>query len=197
MQSEIDIPSPVGTSVSPVLNTNETPSLSQMLVPPKKKSRSRRSSEDFNVSRRCRVYRGTECGSDHHFIKAKIHFAQYTHIIPSTHENTDRERQCKPKRYKLDFLQDTSVAFLFKLRLSQMFTKTDESTPTKLYDGLVKSIHLAAEESLGELDNGRNKKSPYGWNDQIKESLEEKKRDNNKWLTAKDSEDRKYYTRVS
>ncbi|KAL3276849.1 hypothetical protein HHI36_012212, partial [Cryptolaemus montrouzieri] len=28
-------------------------------------------------------------------------------------------------------------------------TLIDDSTPTKLYDGLVKSIHQAAEESLG------------------------------------------------
>ncbi|KAL3277455.1 hypothetical protein HHI36_012803, partial [Cryptolaemus montrouzieri] len=106
-----------------------------------------------------RVYRSAECGSDHHFIKAKIYFAQYTHMIPPTQEITDEERQCKPKRYKLDLLQDPSVAFLYKLRLSQKLTQINDSTPTKLYDGLVKSIHQAAEESLGELDNGRNKKS--------------------------------------
>ncbi|KAL3271370.1 hypothetical protein HHI36_021854 [Cryptolaemus montrouzieri] len=80
---------------------------------------------------------------------------------------------------------------------SARFTQIDDSTPTKLYDGLVKSIHEAAEESLGELDNGRNKESLYRWNDSIKESIEEKKRAYNKWLTTEDSEDRKYYTRIN
>ncbi|KAL3279630.1 hypothetical protein HHI36_017135 [Cryptolaemus montrouzieri] len=97
--------------------------------------------------------------SDHHFNKAKIYFAQYTDMIPPTQEITDEERQCKPKGYKLDLLQDPSVAFLYKLRLSQKLTQIDDSTPTKLYDGLVKSNHQAAGESLGDLDNGRNKKS--------------------------------------
>ncbi|KAL3287067.1 hypothetical protein HHI36_001556 [Cryptolaemus montrouzieri] len=105
-----------------------------------------------------RVYRGAECGSDHHFIKAKIYFAKYTHMIPPTQEITDEERQCKPKRYKLDLLQDPTVAFLYKLRLSHKLTQIDDSTLTKLYDGLVKSIHQVAEEILGELDNERNKR---------------------------------------
>ncbi|KAL3280905.1 hypothetical protein HHI36_004132 [Cryptolaemus montrouzieri] len=118
-------------------------------------------------------------------------------MIPPTQEITDEERQCKPKRYKLDLLQDPSVTFLYKLRLSQKLTRIDDSTSTKLYDGLVKSIQQTAEKSLGELDNGRNKKSPYWWNDSIKESIEEKKRAYNKWLTTKDSEDRKYHTRIS
>ncbi|KAL3276907.1 hypothetical protein HHI36_012275 [Cryptolaemus montrouzieri] len=84
-----------------------------------------------------------------------------------------------------------------KTLLDKKLTQIDDSTPTKLYDGLVKSIHQAAEESLGELDNGRNKKSLYCWNDSIKESLEEKKGAYNKWLTTKDLEDRKYYRRIS
>ncbi|KAL3275174.1 hypothetical protein HHI36_019944 [Cryptolaemus montrouzieri] len=58
-------------------------------------------------------------------------------------------------------------------------------------------MHQAAEESLGELNIRRNKKSPYWWNDSIKESVEEKKRAYNKWLTTEDSEDRKYHTRIS
>ncbi|KAL3278022.1 hypothetical protein HHI36_013363 [Cryptolaemus montrouzieri] len=116
-------------------------------------------------------------------------------MIPPTQEITDEERQCKPKRYKLDLLQDPSVASLYKLRLSQKLTQIDDSTPTKLYDGLVKSIHQSAEESLGDLDNGRDEKSLYWWNDSIKESIEEKRA--YKWLTLKDSEDRKYYTRIS
>ncbi|KAL3285882.1 hypothetical protein HHI36_000402, partial [Cryptolaemus montrouzieri] len=132
-----------------------------------------------------------ECGSDHHFIKAKIYFAQYTHMIPPTQEITDEERQCKPKRYQSNLLQAPSVAFLYKLRLSQKLTQIDDFTATKLYDILVKSIHQAAGESLGELNNGRNKKSLYWWNDSIKESIEEKKRAYNKWLTIEDSEDKK------
>ncbi|KAL3282694.1 hypothetical protein HHI36_005868 [Cryptolaemus montrouzieri] len=130
-----------------------------------------------------RVYRGAEFGSDHRFIKAKIYFAQYTHMTLPTQEITNEERQCKPKRYKLDPLQDPSVDFLHKLSLSQKITQIDDSTPTKLYDGQVKSIHQAAEESLGELDNGRNKKSLYCWNNSIKESIEEKKRAYDKWST--------------
>ncbi|KAL3275080.1 hypothetical protein HHI36_019852 [Cryptolaemus montrouzieri] len=84
-----------------------------------------------------------------------------------------------------------------EITIQKKLTQIDDSTPTKLYDGLVKSIHQAAEESLGEVDNGRNKKSIYWWNDFIKESIEEKKRAYNEWLTTKDSEDRKYYTRIS
>ncbi|KAL3276884.1 hypothetical protein HHI36_012255 [Cryptolaemus montrouzieri] len=106
---------------------------------------------------------------------AKIYFAQYTHLIPPTQEIIDEKRQCKHKRYKLDLLQDPSVTLLYKLRLSQKLTQIDDSTPTKLYDGLVKSIHQTAEDSLGELDNGRNKESLYWWNYSIKESIEEKK----------------------
>ncbi|KAL3287325.1 hypothetical protein HHI36_001800 [Cryptolaemus montrouzieri] len=79
-------------------------------------------------------------------------------MIPPTQEVTDEERQCKPKRYKLDLLQDPSVVFVYKLRLSQKLTQIDDFTLTKPYDALVKSIHQAAEESLGELDNGRNRK---------------------------------------
>ncbi|KAL3267765.1 hypothetical protein HHI36_006892 [Cryptolaemus montrouzieri] len=51
--------------------------------------------------------------------------------------------------------------------------------------------------SLGELDDRRNKKSLNWWNYSIKESIEETKRAYNKWLSTKDSEDRKYYTRIS
>ncbi|KAL3286026.1 hypothetical protein HHI36_000539 [Cryptolaemus montrouzieri] len=100
-------------------------------------------------------------------------------MIQSTQEITDEERQCKPKRYKFDRLQDPSVAFLYKLRLSQKLTQIDDSTPTTLYDGFVESIHQASEESLGGLDNYRGEKRAY-----------------NNWLTTKDLEDRKYYMRI-
>ncbi|KAL3273260.1 hypothetical protein HHI36_014714 [Cryptolaemus montrouzieri] len=51
IQSENDIPSSVGTSASPVVNNNDTPSLSQMLPPaqPKKNSKYRRVSEDSDM----------------------------------------------------------------------------------------------------------------------------------------------------
>ncbi|KAL3290107.1 hypothetical protein HHI36_023475 [Cryptolaemus montrouzieri] len=68
-------------------------------------------------------------------------------MIPPTQKITDEERQCEPKRYKLDLLKDPSVAFLYKLRLSQKLTQIDDSRPTKLYDGLVKSIHQADEKT--------------------------------------------------
>ncbi|KAL3288984.1 hypothetical protein HHI36_003427, partial [Cryptolaemus montrouzieri] len=94
----------------------------------------------------------------------------------------------------LGFLQSSLILKYSNKFISIPFTRLCRIL---ILSNLIKSIHQAAEESLGELDNGRKKKCFYWWNDSIKESIEEKKRAYNKWLTTKDSEDRKYYTRIS
>ena len=143
-----------------------------------------------------RVFRGAECGSDHHLLKAKIYFPYYR---VSATENTPENQniQYKPPKYKLHLLEDPSVTFLYRLRLSQKLSQIDDTTPKTLYEHILQAIHQAANESLGEIEKCNNSKSIYWWNNSIAQLVERKKRAYNTWFTTKDPLDRQNYTRIN
>ncbi|KAK4880664.1 hypothetical protein RN001_008810 [Aquatica leii] len=76
-----------------------------------------------------RVWRGAECGSDHHLLVSKIMF-KFRHMTAAQQddESNDELNDENGLQYNLDSLKDDSTLFLYKLRLAQKLSEIPDDS---------------------------------------------------------------------
>ena len=145
-----------------------------------------------------KVQRGAECGSDHYMLRAKIYFP-FRHVQRTQNQNQESDdqqtRKVNQQRYAVHGLQDDSTTFLYKLRLSKKLSEVVYSDAIKMYNEIVSKIHEAASEAVGQTKRGIG--YPAWWTKQIQSAVQEKKELYQRWLSTKDTEDRKRYERAN
>lgn len=142
-----------------------------------------------------RVYRGAECNSDHYLLRSKLYLPFVNKTQPTDVQDTPFSIQI-PK-YKLHLLTDPSINFLYKFRLSGKLSNIDYTSTQSLYDGIVRAIHEAAYESLGEAGSDKGKISDIWWNSSVEKRIREKENAYRKWLSTQDDDDKKMYSQIS
>ena len=86
--------------------------------------------------------------------------------------------------------------FLYKKRLDEKLGESNFESTEECYQHLVKCIHEAAKEALGE-KNLRSKTKPfYYWNEEIEQLVKVKKGKYLKWISSKNTQDRIELRRV-
>jgi len=144
-----------------------------------------------------RVYRGAECGTDHHLVIATIRVNYRKNNSPDKKDTNEVQDEIKYDKYNLESLKDQSTQFLYKLRLATKLQNTTEVTSVEnKYQGLKDDIHQAAKEALGYQEN-TNKQNPEWWSEEIKELVERKKTAYQKWLSTNDPRDRELYATIN
>jgi len=78
--------------------------------------------------------------------------------------------------YNTDSLKDESTSFLYKKRLDEKLGEDNFESTEECYQHLIKCIHQAAKEALGEKTLRNNTKPFYYWNEEIGQLLKEKDR---------------------
>lgn len=142
-----------------------------------------------------RVYRGAECNTDHYLLKSKVYLP---YVNKSQPEIQVAPYTIKNEEYELSLLDDPSITFLYKLRLSKTLLDVDHTTTQTLYDGIVKAVHQAAFESLGEIERRVGKGTcDSWWNTSLAGKVREKKIAYNTWLSTQDIKDRQRYSKIS
>lgn len=141
-----------------------------------------------------RVYRGAECGSDHFLLKAIVYFSRIDTNNQTECENSNSTKIDCPV-YNTKMLEDSSISFLFKLRLAGKMRYKIEGTANEKYEWLERVIHEAAYEALGEVEVGKKHRGNEWINEELREIIEEKKVLYQKWLCSRDPEDRRTYVR--
>jgi len=140
-----------------------------------------------------RVYRGAECGTDHHLIIAKvlIKYRASNKIRPGLNSPEKIDK----KRYNLESLKHETSQFLYKLRLATKLHNVtiENKTAEELYEQIKGCIHEAAREAIGyiEIDEKQN---PEWWSHEMTELVDTKKKAYQIWLQTQDLEDWKAYT---
>jgi hypothetical protein len=94
-----------------------------------------------------KVMRGAECGSDHYMVRGKLLFKYKPPLKNESPEKGINEKHTYPK-YNIDSLQQDSVKFLFKLRLSAKLNTDVNQPPDTIYQALKTKIHEATKEAL-------------------------------------------------
>ena len=115
-----------------------------------------------------RVFRGMTVGSDHYLVNTKILFSYGKNNANESRETiTDCTGELlQSPLYNIDSLRDESTSFLYK-RLDGKLGESNFESTEECYQHLVKCIHQAAKEALGEKIL-RNKTKPfYYWNEEI------------------------------
>ena len=78
--------------------------------------------------------------------------------------------------YNIGSLKDKSISFLCKKRLDEKLGVGNFESTEECYQHLIKCIHQAAKEALGEKTLRNNTKPFYYWNEEIGQLLKEKDR---------------------
>lgn len=141
-----------------------------------------------------KALRGAECGTDHMLLRAKIYLKRRLNPQQSKEIEIDAEVKLRNKRYNLKLLQDESIAFLYKLRLSNKLAQEVPGRVEESYNQIKLAMHEAAYESLGEIEN--KEKTTYWENTTVEKKIKEKREAYTKWLASQDQEDRKEYVRL-
>lgn len=141
-----------------------------------------------------RVCRGSECGSDHFMVRARV-YIPYHKDPKNDQENRNEVKSSEPK-YNLQSLRQESVQFLYKWRLAPILSTIENGSAEDLYGQIKGAIHRAAKESLGERDNTK-RELPEWWSYELEKLIEDKKKSYQTWLNTKDTEDRKLYARLN
>jgi NAD-dependent dihydropyrimidine dehydrogenase PreA subunit len=91
-------------------------------------------------------------GSDHYLVNAKILFARGKNNANDLRENiTDGAIELlQLPLYNIDSLEDESTSFLYKKGLDEKLGESNFESTEVCYQHLVKCIHQAAKEALGE-----------------------------------------------
>ena len=82
------------------------------------------------------------------------------------------------------------LVFLYKKRLDEKLGACNFESTEECYQHLVKCIHQAAKEAVGEKNLRNNTKLLYYWNEEIGQLVKEKKENYWKWTSSKDPQDR-------
>jgi len=99
-----------------------------------------------------RVFIGMTVGSDHYLMNAKILFSYEKNNANESRENITvcaLELSQSPL-YNIDSLRDESTSFLYKKTVDEKLGESNFVSTEECYQHLVKCIHQAAKEALGE-----------------------------------------------
>ena len=98
------------------------------------------------------MFRGLTVGSDHYLVNAKILFTYGKNFANELKENkTEGELELlQLPEYNIDSLRDESTSFLYKRRLDEKLGESNFESTEEFYQHIVKCIHQAAKEALGE-----------------------------------------------
>jgi hypothetical protein len=123
-----------------------------------------------------RVFRGMTVGSDHYLVNAKILFSCGKNNTTESRENiTDCASELlQSPLYNTHSLRDESTRFLYKKRLDEKLGESNFESAEEFYQHLVKCIHQAANETLGQKILRNNTKLPYYWNEEIGQLVKKK-----------------------
>jgi len=80
--------------------------------------------------------------------------------------------------------------FLYEKRLDEKLGACNFESTEECYQHLVKCIHQAAKEAVGEKNLRNNTKLLYYWNEEIGQLVKEKKVKYSKYISSKDPQDR-------
>lgn len=141
-----------------------------------------------------RVYRGPECGSDHHLLGVKIMVRYRKHKIQGHNTKNNNEDKELLKSFNLDSLNHESVQFLYKLRIATKMQKAnniEQLNSEDLYQVVKTCIQEAAAEAVGYHEKAVQRTE--WWNRDIEVKVREKKRLYEKWLQTNDIEDHRIY----
>jgi hypothetical protein len=69
--------------------------------------------------------------------------------------------------YNIDSFKDESISFLYKKRLHEKLGESNFESTEECFQRLVKCIHQAAKEALGEKILRSKTKPFYYWNEEI------------------------------
>ena len=136
----------------------------------------------FQDVRECR---GMIVGSGHYLVNAKILFSYRKNNANESRKNTTDcavELLLSPL-YNIDSLRDDSIIFLYKKRLDEKFGECNFENTEECYQHLVKYIHQAAKEALGEKIFRSKTKPFYCWNEEIGQLVKEKREKYLKWIS--------------
>jgi len=139
-----------------------------------------------------RAMRGAECGTDHILLRGKVYLKFKKQ---NGKEDNDFSENLKEKNYKLELLQQDSIQFLYKMRITAKLTEEIRGNAEDRYNRMKEVIHEAAYEALGEQEGGE--KTKYWWNKDIENLIKEKRKLYHIWLTTQEPEDRKQYARAN
>jgi hypothetical protein len=98
-------------------------------------------------------------------------------------EKGSNKKHTYPK-YNIDSLQQDSIKFLYKLRLSAKLNIDVNQPPDTMYQALKTKIHEAAKEALGE--DVKCKSYVNWWSEDLEEIVPEKRAAYQRWLSTKD-----------
>jgi endonuclease/exonuclease/phosphatase family metal-dependent hydrolase len=118
-----------------------------------------------------RVYRGSDIGSDHFLVVAKLNlFAKWKNL------SKKQERQPREEVFKVHLLQEQSVLWFYQQRLQQYLSEVPTSNNVDEEWNIIKSsIVKAASEALGRKRKSRNHRGLKVWNDEIAKAIADKK----------------------
>lgn len=139
-----------------------------------------------------RVYRGLECGSDHHVVMAKI-VVEYRRIR-NKEKQQDQQSKINECKYNLESLKQESTQFLYKLRLANKLQnmETKNANAEQLYGQIKAYIQEAAKEALGYQETEYTK-NPEWYTKKINELIQKKKKAYSIYLNSHKAEDRQLY----
>jgi hypothetical protein len=127
---------------------------------------------DFSIDLKfqdVRVFRGLTVRSDYYLVNAKILFSYGRNFANESRENkNDGELELlQSPEYNIDSLRDESSSFLYKRRLDEKLGESNFESTEELYQHMVKCIHQAAKEELGEKVLRSKTEPNYYWNEEI------------------------------
>jgi len=98
--------------------------------------------------------------------------------------------------YNIGSLKDESNNFLYKKRLDEELGEGNFESTEEFYQHLIKCIHQAVKEALGEKTLRSNTKPFYYWNEENGQLVKEKEKYLKKWISSKDPQDRIEFRRL-
>jgi hypothetical protein len=144
-----------------------------------------------------RAYRGTNCGTDHKLLVAKILFP-YMHTTTNKHEEKKENTETmvdKNRKYNIESLQNESTKFLYQQRLTNKLNQNEFVDTEEMYNYLKMCIHEAAKEALGEKEVDKGRKAMF-WDAEVEKEGQNNKQLFFKWLSTKDNNDKAQYKKA-
>ncbi|KAL3285581.1 hypothetical protein HHI36_000111, partial [Cryptolaemus montrouzieri] len=134
---------------------------------------------------------GAYCGSDHRLLVANLVVPHQTSrsgtrtgLAPEEQGTSISEEE--RKRYRLDLLQQGSIKHIYQKRLDSALA---EAPPSEDFEEKYSIIKLASEKAahgtLGYEEKRKIQKPPTYLTDEVKQSIEEKKKCYHRWLADK------------
>lgn len=141
-----------------------------------------------------RVYRGATCGSDHYLLRANMIFPYANKFNNRCEERGDKTNDNnKITKYNIESLENESTQFLYKRRLDDKLNSMSFNNIEEQYEKMIKCIHEAAKEAIGEKIKQKRKDTPYWWNEDIEKEITQKRDLYLRYLQTKDLQDKINY----